>query len=820
LRWTGFQIGLNRNPRFERWRAEVARKLGVKRMIALARAVLLWERAWPALWPGIGLIGLWIILALVGALTILPLAVQLLLELGLIGSGLYFLWRNLSGLALPGWEEGAHRVERDSGLANRPLTEGDDRMEAGQGDPLAEHLWRAHILRLLATIGPLRFSFPRTTMGERDRYRLRNAVLAGLVIGVIVAGSNTGPRLLARLTPAFTGGTQSIVLSAWVSPPDYTGEPPHALVAKPGEPIQIPEGSTLTLRLRGTKALAQLRMSPTPKKSIPRFVSSDAGADASLVLTNNAHVTVRMGWATLGEWRFSVKDDAAPAIAFSEKPSPNERQALKLAYKASDDYGVTKVQAVIQPLDDKSGAKPQALILDLPVPPGNGKPQIAYRDLTGHPYAGLKVSITLIATDAAGHTGKSEAVVMTLPERIFTDPLARALIEQRKLLALRGMAGLEHATNTVDALTVAPERFYKDNSGTYLALRALFWRLSNARNPDDLTSAGDLMWDIAVALEDGDTALAAEALQKVQEQLLSALQHGASQEEIDALTNKLRQAMQRYLEALTKNASAGKAQTLPKDALQLNTKDLDDLLKAIQTLSQTGTRDKAAQLLAALSQLLQNLQVTGGSPSPANQEMNKAVQGLSDLLGGQRELLDKTFRAQNGNGQSQPQGQGQDGKNPQGKTDPNGKGLAQDQKKLRDQLDALGRSLDDAGVEKPGELGRAGEAMKQSQGNLENGQLPQSGDAQQQALAALRSGAQALAQKMLQQNGGTGAGREDPLGRPAGSSGSQLGDDVKVPSQSELQRTRDILQELRRRAAERGRPQEELDYIDRLLKQF
>jgi hypothetical protein len=35
-----------------------------------------------------------------------------------------------------------------------------------------------------------------------------------------------------------------------------------------------------------------------------------------------------------------------------------------------------------------------------------------------------------------------------------------------------------------------------------------------------------------------------------------------------------------------------------------------------------------------------------------------------------------------------------------------------------------------------------------------------------------------------------------------------------------LQRARDILNELRKRAGEQKRPKEELDYIDRLLKQF
>ena len=73
--------------------------------------------------------------------------------------------------------------------------------------------------------------------------------------------------------------------------------------------------------------------------------------------------------------------------------------------------------------------------------------------------------------------------------------------------------------------------------------------------------------------------------------------------------------------------------------------------------------------------------------------------------------------------------------------------------------------------------------------------------------------------RQMNQNGRDGDGEEDPLGRQQGG-GPSFGDSVKVPNASELQRARDILMELRRRAAERGRPQQELDYIDRLLKQF
>lgn len=62
----------------------------------------------------------------------------------------------------------------------------------------------------------------------------------------------------------------------------------------------------------------------------------------------------------------------------------------------------------------------------------------------------------------------------------------------------------------------------------------------------------------------------------------------------------------------------------------------------------------------------------------------------------------------------------------------------------------------------------------------------------------------------------------DPLGRPRGegTGGTDESGDVQVPEEMEAARTRALQDELRRRGADRTRPQNELDYIDRLLKQF
>ena len=63
---------------------------------------------------------------------------------------------------------------------------------------------------------------------------------------------------------------------------------------------------------------------------------------------------------------------------------------------------------------------------------------------------------------------------------------------------------------------------------------------------------------------------------------------------------------------------------------------------------------------------------------------------------------------------------------------------------------------------------------------------------------------------------GDGKGDRDPLGRARFDAGKS----VKVPTDREMQRSREILDELRKRAGEHGRPRPELDYLQRLLQQY
>src|SRR5215475_13486992 len=251
------------------------------------------------MWPGLGIIGAGMVLALVGFFGIIPGAVHAVLLLAFFGSLVFAFWRSFARFRTPRWEDGARRVERDSNLPNRPITEGSDNVAAGKGDPLAERLWRAHIIRLLASAKNLRLALPSPGMARRDPRGIRYAVLLGLVVGFVIAGPQSGQRLISGLVPVFADSVDNSVFVAWVSPPEYTGLPPRSLtdttVMNAAGDIQAPINSTLVMRLRGTNSRPTIDARPVPKGGQPKFVKGDAGYEAKLNIITGSHVSIRLG---------------------------------------------------------------------------------------------------------------------------------------------------------------------------------------------------------------------------------------------------------------------------------------------------------------------------------------------------------------------------------------------------------------------------------------------------------------------------------------------------------------------------------------------
>ena len=80
-----------------------------------------------------------------------------------------------------------------------------------------------------------------------------------------------------------------------------------------------------------------------------------------------------------------------------------------------------------------------------------------------------------MAKDLAGQVGKSETIEITLPERRFTKPLARAVVEQRRKL-VEDPRDRMMVAKAIDALTLEPEDFIEDLQ-VFLGLRSAYWRL-------------------------------------------------------------------------------------------------------------------------------------------------------------------------------------------------------------------------------------------------------------------------------------------------------------------------------------------------------
>jgi uncharacterized protein (TIGR02302 family) len=436
----------------------------------------------------------------------------------------------------------------------------------------------------------------------------------------------------------------------------------------------------------------------------------------------------------------------------------------------------------------------------------------------------------------------------SLPEHIFVKPVARALIEQRRILALDAQAQ-PLVLAALDALTIAPERFTPE-AGVFLGLRSIYYDLNHARSDDALREVVARMWDMALQIEDGNVSQAEQALRQAQDALRQALERGASEEEIKKLMEQLRAAMDKFLQALAEEMRKNPqqlARPLDRNTRTLSQQDLKSMLDRLEQMARSGNKDAARQLLDQIQSMLENLQMArpGAQGEEGDDDMMSALDELSDMIRKQQQLRDKTFKQGHDGRRDRQRGQNQ--KKQLGD-------LRQDQQALKDRLSKLLEQLRQRGLgqnqqgkgekgqgekgqgekgDQAGELGDAGDAMGEAEGELGEGDADSAVDSQGRALEAMRKGAQGLAQQMQQNGMGMGQGpgqpgrngrqransETDPLGRPL--RGRDTDDaTVKVPGEIDAQRARRILEELRKRFGESARPQLELDYIERLLKDF
>ncbi len=852
----------------------------LRRPLGLTRFGMLAEQAVRGLWP------LWTVALALFVVLAFGLHMSVGVEgfwLGAVafvaafGGAIWYAFRHFR------WVSEADAIDRlDRSMPGRPLTATFDDMAIGGDDAASRTVWEAHILRTKRALQAAKPVEPDLAISDRDPFALRYAALLFFGIAVMF-GSIWRLGAPEGVLPGTPG--EAVIAGpsweAWVEPPSYTGLPTIYLNDVRAAEFEVPKGSQITMRLYGQVGsipwTETLSGQPAPQEPQSAF-TIDVAQSGSLSIEDQV-------------WEITARTDRRPKVWFQGAIERGADGEMKLPFNASDDYAVDSGTSTITldlPAVERIyglSVEPEpreALVLDLPMPITGRRDnfsELLIENMAEHPWAGLNVRFTLDVLDATGQDSEDEVITSTLPGRSFFQPIASAVVEQRRDI-LWSRENAARVSQILRAITHDAQETFP-NQQAYLTIRRALERLEiHARyglTEEKRDEIAALLWAAANLLEDGRLSDALERLQRAQERLEQAMRDGATDEEISELMQELAEAMREYMEQLAQNPQEGGEQQQQGEGQEMTQDQLQEMLDEIERLMQEGRNEEAAELLQQLMEMMENMQVTQGQQNQQGQgEGEQAIEGLQETLRDQQGLSDEAFRdlqeqfnpgaqagesegneGRNGGqgrgqnhdgqgGQGQPgdeQGEGgesQQGDNQQGRGDDDelgeeGGSLADRQERLRDELNrqragplpGAGTEAGDAAREA---LDRAGEAMDRAEDALRNDETARALGAQSEAMDALRDGLRNLGEAMAEnrQEGGQQGDQQgqasdqsrDPLGREQGLDGQSATDESMLGGEFAQRRSRELLDEIRRRSGERERPEIERDYLERLLDQF
>lgn len=806
-----------------------------------SRLALLIERLLVLLFPAILFPVLYLVLALFGVFEQSADPWRLiLLAFSIISFG-WFFYKNLPNFSWPTSRDAKRRVEADAPLPTGTIAALDDQpviADSGVG----QALWRAQQQKLKSSIAGIKIKRPHSVLARNDILALRIVAVLALFSGFVIAGSLAQQRIETAFYPGYLfADTSGTTIEAWVNSPEYANLPPLFILPENSQNISVLAGSEFVVRVTGTRRQPLLSVNGA-SNSKQKLTELSKGVFEGRVIINEP-VQLSLSRSVSANWSIDQRADLAPVVEFSEQPKTTILDELGFTILASDDFGIEQVYLFIS--TDEPGSFPKSDKIELVLPKAKQLEQKIELDLTKHLLAGLPVTLHLQAIDGAGQITQSQPMQLVLPNKLLIQPLAKAVAEQRLLIMRspdayqptqpdkqlpvllgnqvlfteqpsfrlsQAPAKIQHATALMRSIMRAPEIGIKDPY-VWLGLSYVQQRLRTAKTRNQLNDLDLEMWQIILRAEGGELETAAAAMRLAEKALQSSLLLGAAPSELQRLSQKYEMAVKRYLQALAKQALQEQGADGGAGGNSMSSDQLQEMLKALQELAETGAITDARTLLKALAELLQNLkmQMASGGQGDSDGEdmvseaMRKALEELGEMLGEQREILDQAQQQNNAaeNGQAGQQGNQAD--------------LAEQQGGLQGSLNKLGSKDALQGSDAKAALKDAETAMGEASSALRQGDSEQALSAGQEALGQLREGAQTLAGEMLERR--EGDEQRDPFGRQS-SSGSASAEGGLVPDLIDPQQARKILQELRKRATEQRRPKQELEYLDRLLERF
>ena len=891
-----------------------------------ARRALWAERLWPLMLPAAGAAMGLALLGLARVPQRLPDSVHALALLGLAGAVSWRTWRLWQAVSPPTATETDRRVEQASGLTGQPLRTLHDQ-PANTGTPALHELWQLHLHRTMAALDHLRGGWPHLRLPASGWVR------AAPVLAVLLAGGLawTGPHAASRITAAFLPGmddadTPAPQVNAWITLPDYAPGAPVFLDATHAA-ATIPAGGVLSVTLNGLDGAPALRMQASqsgPAIGPHAFHPlGKASWSAQATLLASGTLRLRGRGRTLAQWSLHVTPNPPPDVAWGPNPGSGEGEwRTRLPYHVAQPYGIASLYAELVMPDGPN----DTLRVPLPL---NGQPRtadgVATPDLSDSPWAGEDVTARLVATGHSGTTATSAPIKLRIGARAFNNPVAKAILDIRKRLALHRENRAQAARELVglgQADTVLTHHV-----GLLLALTSTAALLGSEDVSDEaaIAQATARLWFLALDVEhnrrDIDNEQADFGVKAAQQAVRQQLEHmremgpkgqdAQQQAELQHRMQALKDAISRKMQALGQQAMREHSAipALP-EMTQQGEQNLGQMMQQLQDDAASGRDADAMQKLQQMEDMADGIRnatpqdmMQLAQQMQARQQARELRRDLRDLVTRQSQLLDhaqsrldQDLHQREREAASRQTDMDEDegdlssmsttdllrqlGITPQGGTAPAAPqagpppppSLTPEARTAQQHADramqhALARALHELQREFRQAMGKDMPALDKAQADMKAvrtalgaGKDPEAAAAEKKVLADLQQGNQQMRQSMRSQSskgtisvllpmlsddgkgkgshgsGGNQAGDpddeddeqqqagdkgdRDPLGRKSGGTHAGMDNDTHLPDNASRERAREIEQELRRRDADRTRPPEELEYLDRLLRPF
>ncbi len=707
----------------------------------------------------------------------------------------------------PSRKEVERKIEISNNVKHRPISTTKDKPIGATSD-----VWKKHIKRAKNILKKLRIYKPYINVTKQDKFAFRHIALLLAITGLIIAGYDWDIRLKEGFTPEITISSTQASLDVWVDPPKYIDTPAVFLnSASQGlvnKHTTATKGSVLKIRASGyllAPTVTFVNKKYELKKETPKTFTADIPLNESGVLNVSNLIGKKYNWA------IKVVKDAPPTISLNTVKSTSIA-STKITYIANDDYKISELRGIITAHSDNAALLGNDTYY-FSIPTNISDDEQKYLvDLTSHLWAGKKVNLSIKAIDSFDQESFSSTISFTLPERRFNNPTSRKIaLDRKKIIWSSNDKTYMEVAKSVTQIASFPH-LHKGSAVDFLALRAITRRLMyGIKSTEEKTDVIDLLWDIAINLEDGGLLTAQSDLYRALQDMREALaDKNIRNDELQRILQEVQIQMQKYIMAMAMemNSLIKQGKVMPSVSSSLANKlskklNLSNIMDQIRNLQDANSLEDLRKMAENLQNSLENFSVEKMNESQKKQmEIMKALENIEKIITDQEKLLSTTNKTSDKE---------------------KIKKLAVKQSFIQDDLTgAIGKTLQAMG-KTPENFLTAYKNMSQSTDALKQTFAHTSIIHQQKALADLKKGldksldalAEALKKSMMSFNfmpqGGKYGDEHDPLGRKMNTDGT------KIPDKIQRRRIQIILDELRKRSNDYSLSPKEREYIDRLI---